>query len=180
LDFADAIGDGDRWQQNKSMGNLALENESPTSLDCFRRLITVLCVTQPNIHSESPVGYGLWPAVVIGGLSMMLVTTLGMLGWIGQINRVVAEMVSRNSTGKAPEHLPGGWIWFAFGLALAMLGSVGHWRRCVLWLTTLLLVAAWAPVLSLVDYAPNISAPWIVVVCSGLCTMVYVLRHPNP
>ena len=86
---------------------------------------------------------------------------------------------------KFPKHLPGWSIWlmtavFAFGLAYAMLNTPGTWRRVMLWITALTLVAAWAPVLSLAAHAPEITAAWVATLWSGVCALVYTTHHRMP
>jgi hypothetical protein len=61
-----------------------------------------------------------------------------------------------------------------------MLATPGGWRRFVLWITSVVLVSAWAPVLSLAAHAPEISAPWIAAVWSGVCALVYTANHRMP
>ena len=68
----------------------------------------------------------------------------------------------------------------AYGLALAMLGVPGTWRRLVLWFTTLVLVVVWAPVLGLAAHAPEIAAPLIAGLWSGACALLYVHSHRMP
>jgi hypothetical protein len=122
------------------------------------------------------------PAAAIGGLSIVLVAGLAALGALDRVNAGIAGMVSRGGAEKFPNHLADGWIWlatvvFAFGLPFAMFGTPGQWRRVVLWLTAAVLVGAWAPVLSLASHAPEIAAPWIASVWSGVCSLVYAANH---
>lgn len=87
--------------------------------------------------------------------------------------------------GKAagfPKALPEWSVWlaaglFAFGLSFAILSVPGTWRRCVLWITAVVLVAGWAPVLCLAAHAPDIAAPFIATVWSGVCALVYAGKH---
>ena len=74
-------------------------------------------------------------------------------------------MASRRAFPKA---LPEWSVWlatviFAFWLAFAILSVAGTWRRVVLWITALVLIAGWAPVLSLAARSPDIGAPFIAV-----------------
>jgi hypothetical protein len=46
-----------------------------------------------------------------------------------------------------------------------------------LWISALVLVAAWAPVLSLAAHAPEIAAPWITTLWSGICGLIYAANH---
>jgi hypothetical protein len=50
----------------------------------------------------------------------------------------------------------------------------------LLWLSAVILVAAWAPVLSLAARAPDIAAPLVATIWSGICALVYVSRHRMP
>ncbi|MEI8038680.1 MAG: hypothetical protein WCJ14_09840 [Verrucomicrobiota bacterium] len=129
-----------------------------------------------------PPGHPLVAAATIGGLSMILAAGLELLGVLNRLNAGIAQLVARNGAETFPRQLPDWSIWlatasFAFGLAVAILGSPGHGRRLLLWITAMFLVAAWAPVLSLAAHAPAIAAPWIATLWSGICAMVYATNH---
>lgn len=134
---------------------------------------------------QRPTGHVLVPAAAIGGLSIILVAGLGLLGVTGQLDSGIARLVSQGGGEIFPKHLPESTVWaatgvFAFGLAAAILGTPDLWRRMVLWLTSLVLIAAWAPVLSLAAHAPDISTPWIAALWSGVCAVVYAANHRMP
>lgn len=125
------------------------------------------------------------PAAAIGGLSILLAAGLSLLGMIEQLNTGIARLVSRGDAENFPKQLPESAVWlatgfFAFGLAVAILGTPDLWRRLVLWITSLVLIAAWAPVLVLAAHAPNITAPWIATLWSGVCAIVYASNHRMP
>jgi hypothetical protein len=125
------------------------------------------------------------PAAAIGGLSMVLAAGLELLGVLPRLNAVIARWVSRDGAETFPKTLPGGWVWlaatvFSFGAAAAILGTPGQLRRGLLWLSAIILVAAWAPVLSLAARAPDIAAPCVAAVWSGICALVYASRHDMP
>ncbi|NJM38608.1 MAG: hypothetical protein HC845_12510 [Akkermansiaceae bacterium] len=69
---------------------------------------------------------------------------------------------------------------FSFGLTLAIFHVPGTWRRVVLWLTTLFLISTWAPVLALASHEPEIATPWIAVLWSGVCALIYTIKHQMP
>jgi hypothetical protein len=124
----------------------------------------------------------LLPAAAIGGLAIVLATGLALLGVLDRANRQIATLVSRDGAERFPKQLPEWAIWLAtlilaFGLTFAILETPGWWRRTILWLTTVILIAAWAPVLSLAAHAPDIAAPWIATVWSGACAIVYATNH---
>ena len=129
-----------------------------------------------------PVGHVWVPAATIAGLSMILAGGLEVLGFLTRMNAGIARMVSQNHAENFPQRLPEWSIWlaaavFAFGLATAILGTPGYGRRAVLWFTAVFLVAAWAPVLSLAAHDPDIAAPWIATLWSGVCALVYAANH---
>ena len=134
-----------------------------------------------NVHAQ-PVGHVWVPAATIAGLSLILAGGLEMLGMLARFNAGIARMVTRNPTEHFPQRLPQWGIWlaaagFALGLAVAILGTPGHGRRALLWVTTVFLVATWAPVLSLAAHVPDIGAPWVATLWSGVCAMVYAANH---
>jgi hypothetical protein len=142
-------------------------------------------VNRPKNSHPHPAGHVLLPAAAIGGLSIVLAAGLELLGVLAQVNTGIARIVSRGGAETFPKQLPDWCLWlaaagFAFGLAAAILGTSGHGRRVILWLSAVMLVAAWAPVLSLAAHAPDIAAPWIATVWSGVCALVYAARHRMP
>lgn len=130
----------------------------------------------------NPVGHVLLPAAAIGALSILLVAGLSLLGILQRVNLLISTLVSRGKSAVYPQALPDGSLWlatvvFAFGLCFAILNVAGTWRRLVLWITTMVLVAGWAPVLSLAAFAPEIGGPLIAVVWAGVCAVVYAGNH---
>ena len=122
------------------------------------------------------------PAAAIGGLSMVLAVGLDFLGVLIRMNAMIARLVSRDGGETFPKTLPDWWVWlaatvFAFGVAVTILGTPGQLRRVLLWLSSIMLVAAWAPVLSLAAHVPEIAAPIVGAVWSGICALVYASRH---
>jgi hypothetical protein len=138
-------------------------------------------------HLRYSPGHVLTTAAFIGSLALVLAAGLAALGLTGQADAAIAGFLSQalQQDGAFPKALPAWALWlgtalFAYGLALAMLGVSGTWRRLVLWLSTLGLVAAWAPVLALAAHAPAIAAPWIASAWSGACVLVYARSHRVP
>lgn len=131
---------------------------------------------------QLPVGHVLVPASAIGALSILLVVGLSALGILAQVNWVIANIVSNGNFLSYPKTLAEWVIWlaaftFAFWLSFTLLSVAGTWRRVVLWVTAVTLVAAWAPVLSLAAHAPNIGAPLIATFWAGICALIYASRH---
>ena len=129
-----------------------------------------------------PEGHVLVPAAAIGALSILLVVGLSALRILDRVDLLIATLVSNGKAGGFPNALPEWTVWlatviFAFWLAFAILSVAGTWRRVVLWITTLVLVAGWAPVLSLAARSPDIGAPFIAVLWAGVCALVYAGNH---
>lgn len=129
-----------------------------------------------------PAGHVPGPAAAIALLSILLAAGLNALGILDRVNLVIAEVGSQGRAADFPKSLPGWAPWLAAvlvgsGLAWAILGVPGTWRRLVLWITAVVVVAAWAPVLSLAAHAPDIAAPLIAAVWAGVCAVVYAGNH---
>ncbi len=136
-------------------------------------------------RDPQPAGHVILPAAAIGGLSMVLAVGLEFLGVLLRMNAMIARGVSRGDAETFPITLPVWWVWltatvFAFGTAAAILGTPGQLRRGLLWLSAIILVAAWAPVLSLAARTPEIAAPLVATIWSGICALVYASRHDMP
>jgi hypothetical protein len=132
-------------------------------------------------HAHSA-GHLLLPVAAIGGLSLGLAAGLEWLGVLTRMNAGIAGFVSRGGAERFPKQLPDWVVWLAAallacGLAAAIIGTPGRGRRVILWLSAVILVAAWAPVLSLAAHAPAIGAPWIATLWSGICAIVFTTRQ---
>ena len=128
-------------------------------------------------------GSALLPAAVIASLSILLTAGLGVLGILSRVNMVVGKMVAQGkAAASVPQVLPD-WVVgsatviFAFGISWVLLSVRGGWRGLLLWMTSMVLLAGWAPVLELAAYSPDIGAPWIAVLWSGICALVYAKNH---
>lgn len=129
-----------------------------------------------------PEGHVLMPAAAIGSLSILLVAGLSALRILDRVDLLIGRLASNGKAGGFPKALPEWSVWlatviFAFWLAFAILSVAGTWRRVVLWITALVLIAGWAPVLSLAARSPDIGAPFIAVLWSGICALVYAGNH---
>lgn len=121
-------------------------------------------------------------AAAIGALSVMLAVGLDALGIMKAVDQMISKLVSQGAVQSFPKALPAWSVWLvtvvlAFWLPFAALSVAGTWRRLVLWITAMVLVAGWAPVLALAAHFPGIGAPFIVTLWSGVCTLVYASSH---
>ncbi len=145
------------------------------------RLHEITALSSKNSH-PLPAGHVRVPAAAIGSLSILLAAGLSALGILGRVNGFIAKGLLAGKAAGFPKALPEWLVWlaaglFAFGLSFAILSVPGTWRRCVLWVTAVVLVAGWAPVLSLAARAPDIAAPFIATLWSGVCALVYAGNH---
>ena len=148
------------------------------------RLQESIILSPKNSHPR-PAGHVRVPAAAIGSLSILLAAGLSVLGILGRVNGMIAKWLLADKAAGFPKALPGWLVWlaavlFAAGLSFAILSVPGTWRRFVLWITAVVLVAGWAPVLSLAARAPDIAAPFIATVWSGVCALVYAGNHRMP
>jgi hypothetical protein len=134
-------------------------------------------------------GHVLGTAAFIGSLALLLAAGLKALGLTDKANAAITgllcQILQHDGPAEFPKFLPQWVLWLgtaliAYGLALVLLSVSGAVRRTVLWLTTLLLVAAWAPVLGLAAHAPEVAAPLVAALWSGACALVYVRSHRMP
>ncbi len=125
------------------------------------------------------------PAAAIGSLALVLAAGFDALGVLGRLDSMISGILeSRGSLGTT-KNLPDVVIWIAtglmaFGSSLAILAVPGQWRRVILWISALVLVATWAPVLWLASHAPTVSGAWIATLWSGVCALVYAAKHQMP
>ena len=130
-----------------------------------------------------PPGHVRIPAAAISSLSILLTAGLGILGLLHRVNEMVAQLVTQGKSAVPfPKTLPD-WaigsatVAFAFGISWVILSVPGGWRQVLLWISALVLIAGWAPVLGLAAHAPDIGAPFIAVLWSGVCALVYAKNH---
>lgn len=136
-------------------------------------------------HDPTPAGHIVSTVAAIGGMAVVLAVGLGAIGLldrmdtaIGQALRAVAPPASTRPLHPALPWL--GIVVVSFVLPLAMLSVPANWRRLLLWITTLVIVAGWAPVLALAARAPEISGAFTATFWGGLCSLIYTSRHRMP
>lgn len=128
-------------------------------------------------------------AALIGGLAVLLAAGLHALGMLARADAALAAAMlgalGQPAATGFPKDLPEWAVWtgtaaVAFGLALAMLTIPGGWRRIIVWISTLTLTAAWAPVLALAAHTPRLSGAVAAVLWAGVCAWFYARSHPLP
>lgn len=137
-----------------------------------------------NTRRESQ-GSVLATAAVIGSLAMLLAVGLHLLGLISRLNSGLAIGLEHalQSSGLT-KTLPSWGLWtataaVAYGMALAILTVPETWRRVVLWVSLLVLLAGWAPVLALASHVPEVAGPFIAALWSGACALILARSRPT-
>lgn len=125
-------------------------------------------------------GHVLVPALAIGSMALVLAAGFGFLGLTEKADALLAGILplGKEGAGRLPEWV----VWLAaavgaFGLATAILTVPGNWRRVILLLTGLVVMAGWAPVLVLAAREPVVTGPLLATFWAGLCALVYASRH---
>lgn len=118
--------------------------------------------------------------MAIGAMALVLAAGFGFLGLMDRADSLIAGMLKLKAGGSV--HLPEWVVWTAaavgaFGLSLAILLVPGNWRRLILWVSALVVVAGWAPVLVLASREPVVAVPLLATFWSGLCAFVYASKH---
>lgn len=135
--------------------------------------------------TQRPPGHIFQAGGTIGLLAMVLSVGLSLLGLIDRINHWISDIITQGNEVAAVKFLPPWTLWLvvmvaAFAIPWTLLCVPGLWRRWVLWLSSLVVLAGWIPVLGLAAYFPEVAAPFIAAVWSGLCAMVYARNHLMP
>jgi len=135
-------------------------------------------------HSSQPrpPGHVIIPVLATGSLGMIVAYGLDEMRMLDVLNRRFDLWMQASGVDGLVNRLPGWVVWsatalIAYGLALVILEVPGLWRRLVLWITTLVMVLAWAPVLALCAHEPSIAGPLVASIWSGVCALVYAQRR---
>lgn len=125
------------------------------------------------------------PVTAIGSLALLLSAGFGMMGVIDDLNASTAQWVaSWGLAGTMRQVSP--WIaWLCsaalgYGFAAALLMTPGLGRRLVIWVSGLVLLLCWVPVLALAAWDFPVFAPLVAALWSGVSSLVYTLRHRMP
>ncbi|MGC4016940.1 MAG: hypothetical protein QM755_20865 [Luteolibacter sp.] len=139
----------------------------------------------PDPAEKLPRGTVALPAACIGVMSLVLAVGFQSVGLLDRLDAALQGGIHAAGIEGAPVVLSPwlGWgvaLLIAFALPMAILETPTHWRRTVVWIAALAVVAAVWPVLA-------ISAKWwpvapsiVAAVWSGLCAKIYASRHHMP
>lgn len=125
-------------------------------------------------------GHVLVPLLAIGAMAMVLAAGFGFTGLTERADGWIAKTLS--PSGGEMGGIPVWAVWVAaavgaFGLPAAILTVPGSWRRIVLLVSAVVVMAAWAPVLVVAAREPVVAVPLLATFWAGLCAYVYAQRH---
>jgi hypothetical protein len=121
--------------------------------------------------------------ILIGTMSLGLAVGMSLLGFLDAPNAMMTEWISL--LGGEAREIPASLMllfagFTAFFPVSVMLSCPGAWRRLIVWLSSLLLMLAWMPVLALAAWKFFPMIPLIAGVWSGMCAMIFAHRHSLP
>ncbi|MFU8893789.1 MAG: hypothetical protein ACNA8L_09185 [Luteolibacter sp.] len=130
---------------------------------------------------ELPPGHVRLPVALMGSMGMALAAGLQVFGFLGLIDERLAHLLVVNPATLAPAITPA-TVWIAtamvaYGLAWVVLEIPGNWRRIVIWISTMVVIAAWLPVAAISHTQAPVAAPLVAAAWAGLCTIIYAARH---
>ncbi|MBK1853478.1 hypothetical protein JO972_00750 [Verrucomicrobiaceae bacterium 5K15] len=124
--------------------------------------------------------------LLCGTVGLLLAVAMFWVGLLGKGDQRILDMLSQpvfrgtDPTILDTRVLIGLTLLACFGLSFAVLDSAGTWRRVVLGVTVLILVAALVPVLAVWEiYFPPMMT-LVGVFWSWFCAMMYVSHHEMP
>ena len=132
-----------------------------------------------------PRGHVQVPAATLAGLAVLLVAGLAVLGLLDRIDTALGQFLDARVPGRFvggphPAVVGAAVLLAAYGLPYVLLSVPGSTRRALLFASTLLLLAAWGPVLALAAMKPALSAPFLAALWAGGGALFYAARHRMP
>jgi len=139
----------------------------------------------PDPADKLPRGTVAVPAASIGVMTLVLAVGFQAVGLLDRVDTaLLGGMKSAGLEGAPVMQAPWlGWLVafaVAFGLPMAILETPTHWRRTVVWLAAIAVVAAVWPVLAVSAKWWPVAPSLVAVVWSGLCAKIYASRHHMP
>jgi len=136
---------------------------------------------QSHSPDELPPGHVTLPVALTGSMGMALAAGLHVFGLLRAMDRHLAGMFVEDPEALAPAISPIA-LWIstavvAYGLAFLVLEIPGNWRRIVIWISTMAVIAAWLPVAVIAHAHAAVAAPLVAAAWAGLCTIIYAARH---
>jgi len=136
---------------------------------------------QTHTPDELPPGHVRMPVVLTGSMGLALAAGLHGLGFLERANHHLAGLFADNVEAFIPVVSPTvlwtGTAAIAYGTALILLEIPGNWRRIVIWISTMAVIAGWLPVAAIAQAQAPVAAPLVAATWAGLCSIIYAARH---
>jgi len=146
------------------------------------RAHTIGTMASHHPHSgDLPPGHVPMPVVLTGSMGLAVAAVLHLTGWLAALDHSLATAIGADPATLTPA-IPPWSLWIAtatiaYGLSLLILEIPGHWRRLVIWTSSLAVIAAWLPVAFIAHRHAPVAAPLVAAAWSGLCGIIYAARH---
>lgn len=130
---------------------------------------------------ELPPGHVPMPVALTGSMGLALAAGLHLTGMLATLDRALEAWVAGGARD-FDSAVPPWSVWLAtaaiaYVIALVLLEIPGNWRRIVIWISTLAVIAAWLPVAAMAELHAPVAAPLIAALWSGICSLIYAARH---
>ncbi len=138
--------------------------------------------SQSKPRQDLPEGHVPLPVMLTGGMGLTLAAGLQGFGLLENLDRSLAGMFVEPGAVLAQPPVTPGVLWLAtavlaFGIAWVILQIPGTWRRAVIWISTLVVIAGWVPVAAIAHASAPVAAPLVACGWAGLCAIIYASRH---
>jgi len=134
-----------------------------------------------HTHAPLPHGHVPMPTVVIGAMGLALTGVLHLSGLLAALDRYLASLVAENPGALSPTLSPT-TLWtitacIAFGMVFVLLNIPGNWRRIVIAISSLAVIAGWLPVAAIANAQAPVAVPLVAAAWVALCTIIYGAGH---
>lgn len=128
-----------------------------------------------------PPGHVSMPVALTGSMGLALAAGLHLTGMLAALDRTLAGWFAGGARD-FDSAVPPWSVWLAtaaiaYGIALVLLEIPGNWRRVVIWISSVAVIAAWLPVAAIAQRHAPVAAPLIAALWSGICSLIYAARH---
>jgi len=135
-----------------------------------------------TVDRERPDGQVPLPVALTSAMGLALAAGLHFFGWLASLNGFMNGVFMDLGEAKPADFLPQPALWLAttvltLALTWVILRVPATWRRVVLWISTLVVIAGWIPVGAIAATMAPVAAPLVSCGWAGLCAMVYAHHH---
>jgi len=141
-----------------------------------------------DIPEAPPDGHVIAPTVLTGSMGLALAAGLNILNLLEPVDFAAfhalvgtpPEAGASTTPAASPAVLWSITAATAYAVAAVILTVPCMWRRVIVWLSTLVVIAGWLPVAAIANLHAAVAAPVIATAWSGLGALIYAARHRMP